>query len=82
MAHAETCAARRARSHCEPGRELWARRAQPSSVRGQHLPLVDRFQAALAAANAPNAPRAARAHGKLVDVERMFHEVGAAEAAP
>jgi len=48
-------------------------------VRGQHLPLVDRFQAALAAANAPNAPRAARAHGKLVDVERMFHEVRAAD---
>lgn len=47
--------------------------AQPSSVRGQHLPLVDRFLAALAAAKAP-APRA-KAPGKLVDVERMFHEV-------
>ncbi|KAK9831937.1 hypothetical protein WJX81_001333 [Elliptochloris bilobata] len=44
----------------------------PSSVRGQHLPLVDRFLAALAAAKAP-APRA-KAPGKLVDVERMFHE--------
>lgn len=47
--------------------------AQPSSVRGQHLPLVDRFLAALAAAKAP-APRA-KPPGKLVDVERMFHEV-------
>ena len=42
-------------------------------MRGQHLPLVDRFTAALAAAKAP-APRA-KAPGKLVDVERMFHEV-------
>lgn len=47
---------------------------QPSTVRGQHLPLVDRFMAELAATSSP--VKRTKAPGKLLDVERMFHEVG------